>query len=187
MSRRSLPLLLALLLGLASPARADDAADRAREHNKAAKKLFSVGLFDQAAKEYTRAYQAKPLPVFLFNLAQCHKRIPGREHVERAMFYFKSYLANEPGSPMREDIEAEVIRLDRQLRSFPAPPPTTAPIGPSSGPTPPPPPPRRTPVYKRWWFWTLIGAAVAGAAAGAAAGMTHNNGPGTNYTGNTVP
>jgi hypothetical protein len=175
----TLPLTLALLLGIAGPARGDQAADRARQHNQAAKKLFSVGLFDQAAKEYTKAYQAKPLPVFLFNLAQCHKRVPGRVHLERAVFYFKSYLQNEPGSPMREDIEGEIVRLERQLRALPVPaPPTSIAVDPGVG---PPPPPRSKPIYKRWWFWTLIGAAVAGAAVGTAAGMTHSSGPGTDY------
>ncbi len=174
--------LVALLLLLAAaPAHADDAAARARQHNQAAKKLFSVGLFEQAAAEYTRAYQAKPLPVFLFNLAQCHKRLTGRKHLERAIFYFKSYLQNEPASPLREDIEAEIGRLVKQLRETPEPAPTTAPIGPSSTPVPPPPPPVSRPIYKRWWFWTLIGAAVAGAAAGAAAGTTHKSGPATDY------
>lgn len=176
---RSLLGLLVLLAAL--PAHADDAADRARQHNQAAKKLFSVGLFEQAAAEYTKAYQQKPLPVFLFNLAQCHKRLAGRAHVERAIFYFKSYLQNEPASPMREDIEAEIAKLRRDLDALPPPrlTPTTVPVGPASIPVTPP--PRATPIYKRWWFWTLIGAAVAGAAAGAAAGVTHRSGPEVGY------
>jgi hypothetical protein len=83
---------------------------------------------------------------------------------------------------MREDIEAEIAKLRRDLDALPAPrlTPTTVPVGPTSTPVPPP-PPRSTPIYKRWWFWTLIGAAVAGATAGAVAGTTHRSGPAVNY------
>jgi hypothetical protein len=155
--RRSLALVLAIVL-VCPPlaAGADDAAARARAHNKNAKQLFSLGLFEQAAAEYMRAYRTRPLPVFLFNLAQCHKRMVVREHLERAIFYFRSYLANEPATPMRAEIEAEIAKLRRQLAAFAA----TMPA--ATQPTE-----RPRPIYKRWWFWTLIGAAVAGAAVGA--------------------
>jgi len=157
--RRGTALAFTLLLvaGLPLEGRADPAADRARAHNQSAKRLFSVGLFEQAADEYTRAYQAKPLPLFLFNLAQCHKRLAGRPHLEKAIFYFKSYIANEPGTPMREEIEKESGRLERKLRAMPSSAPV---VGGTDTPR------RGAPVYKRWWFWTLIGAAVVGAAVG---------------------
>jgi len=174
---RRLLFAVPLLLGLAalSPAASADVV-RAREHNQTAKRLFSLGLFEQAATEYTRAFQEDPRPAFLFNLAQCHKRLPGREHLERAIFYYKSFLQNDPTSKLREHVEGELARLERQLRAL-------APLALKDT----RPSPKRTPIYKRWWFWTLIGAAVAGATAGTVVAATRSDGPATHYTLTTNP
>jgi tetratricopeptide (TPR) repeat protein len=155
--------VVALLCVAGAASAQEDAGERAKRHNQAAKKLFSLGQFEKAAAEYEKAYEAKPHAVYLFNLAQCHKRIGGRTHLEKAIFYYRSYLANEPASPMREDIEAEIVKLGKQLASAP-------PL--AVGKPPPPRPPRSTPppIYKRWWFWTIVGAVVAGAATGVAVG-----------------
>jgi tetratricopeptide (TPR) repeat protein len=70
----------------------DPATEKAKAHNAIAKKLFDLGLFAKAAKEYQLAYKAKPIPAFLFNLAQCYKRMGKAEQLERAIFFFRSYL-----------------------------------------------------------------------------------------------
>jgi tetratricopeptide (TPR) repeat protein len=141
----------------------DEAREKARLHNARAKRLFNLGLFGQAAVEYMKGYKAKPAPAFLFNLGQCHKRIHRRRNMEKAVFYFKSYLQNVPESPMRQEVEAEIKKLELQLKLMPAPrrpkekkPPVVI---------------KTTPFYKRWWFWTLVGVAVAGGAVGTAVAM----------------
>lgn len=128
----------------------DPAREKARRHNARAKKLFNLGLFEQAAVEYEKAYGAKPVPAFLFNLAQCHKRISRKKNIERAIFYFKSFLNNVPDTPMRVDIEDEIAKLRRGLATLER--RDKKPAG--------------KPFYKRWWFWTAVGAAVAGATVG---------------------
>lgn len=139
---RLFALLLAGLIALqAAPALADPASERAKHHNELAKKLFNLGLFREAAEEYRKAYEAKPAPAFLFNLAQCHKRMTTAENLERAIFYYRSYLNNVPDSPVRADVEAEIEKLERELKVIRRPPP----------------------FYKRWWFWTVIGVAVTSA------------------------
>lgn len=128
--------------GDAKPATGEklDARERARLHNQMAKKLFNLGLFQEAAEEYEKAYRAKPAPAFLFNLAQCYKRISRKDTIEKAIFYFKSYINNEPETLMRPDIEKEIAKLERELKELSRPPP---------------------PFYKRWWFWTAVGVGVA--------------------------
>ena len=138
--------LLVSLLGAPSTSRADIATEQAKLHNEAAKKLFSLGLFQQSAEEYQKAYEAKPLPAFLFNLGQCYKRMTSAENLRRSIFYFRSYLQNEPESPARAAIESEIARLEHTLRLAEQ--------------------PRPKPIYKKWWFWTIIGVAVTGAAVG---------------------
>ncbi len=148
-------LLVSLLLGATAAAeppvkpeepRLDAAAQKAKQHNEVAKKLFNLGMFDQAAAEYLRAYQAKPVPAFLFNLAQCYKRMTTVDQLKKSIFYFKSYLKNDAYSPMAGEIRKEVTRLEARIKELQRP----------------------SPFYKRWWFWTAVGVAVAGAAVGTA-------------------
>jgi hypothetical protein len=152
------------------PKRAEDEAkEKARLHNARAKRLFNLGLFGQAADEYTKAYQAKAAPAFLFNLGQCHMRIKKRRNIEKAVFYFKSYLQNVPDSPMREEVEQEIQRLELQLKLMPAPKKPKEPEDKK-----PPVVVKKTPAkpfYKKWWFWTIVGVAVAGATVGTAVAM----------------
>jgi tetratricopeptide (TPR) repeat protein len=172
----ALRLLLAALLsagfslGAAGVGRAlaDEATERAKEHNKIAKKLFNLGFFEAAAGEYEKAYEAKPVPTFLFNLAQCYKRMhemappPGR-NIERAIFYYKSFLQNAPDSPFRERVEEEIRQLERRLAELRRPPP----------------------FYKRWWFWTIVGVAVGGVAVGTALAVRPKDEQPYNATGGT--
>ena len=148
-TRRLLPVAVVASLLVAAPALADPATERAKAHNQQAKKLFSLGRFAEAAQEYNRAYVAKPVPVFLFNLAQCYKRLGAVEDLRKAVFYYRSYLRNEQFTPMRESVEEEIAKLEHQIKE-------------SSRPPPPP------PFYKRWWFWTVVGAVVVGATVGTA-------------------
>jgi tetratricopeptide (TPR) repeat protein len=76
-SRRAcLVAIAALVLAGARPAQAEDRAARAaRAHFQRAEKAFSMGKFDEALKGYEDAYEAKPLPGLLFNIAQCHRNL----------------------------------------------------------------------------------------------------------------
>ncbi len=149
MRPRRLALLAGLLLGVAAPARADNVAE-ARRLNAEAEKLFNVGLFREAAEMYQRAYVARAIPDFLFNIAQCYRRLPGTADLEKAVFYFESFITNAPASPQRLEAEEQITSLRREIAV------------------------RRgghRPIYKRWWFWTLIGAAVVGATVGTAVAL----------------
>ena len=139
-----LALVFACLLHAPSFSLAEDATARAKLHNEMGKKYFSLGLFHEAAEEYKKAFQAKPDPAFLFNLGQCHKRLTRVHELNKAVFYFKSYLNNAPFSPFRQDVEEEIAKIERQIRELQRPPP----------------------FYKRWWFWTVVGTVVAGATVG---------------------
>jgi hypothetical protein len=154
-----------------SPAQADQATALARRHNVEAEKQFSLGHFREAAAAYEKAYQARPVPEFLHNLGQCYKRMPARENLDRALFFFESYLNNAPNTPSRKDVEAEIAGLKRQievLRRSRVRGGHLAPTPAVSG--------RRAvqpaPFYRRWWFWTVVGAVAVGAAATAAAVAT---------------
>ena len=81
----------------------------------AAKRLFSEGnvffdsgQFDKALAAYTMAYETKPLPGLLINIAQCHRNL---RNYERSLFFYRKYLIEEPETPRRAAIEAVIEEM----------------------------------------------------------------------------
>ncbi|HZI12703.1 MAG TPA: tetratricopeptide repeat protein, partial [Myxococcus sp.] len=84
---------------------------------------YDVGDFGKALKDFTEAYRLKPLPGFLFNIAQCHRQLG--QH-SRAAFFYRRYLALVPEASnapvvaeLAQEMEArakeqEARRLERQ-------------------------------------------------------------------------
>jgi tetratricopeptide (TPR) repeat protein len=148
------------LLALVGPAHAEDAATkRARTSYAKGEKLFALGRFDEALEAYEAAYDAKPLPGFLFNIGQCHRNLGD---LDAAIFSFQKYLELAPDADnhdsvldLIEDLEEQKEREEAEARDkkLQAPPRTRDER------------PRR-PLYKKWWFWT--GVAVVAVAGGTA-------------------
>jgi len=190
-----------IVASLAAPA--SRAAGGGIDDEKEARRLFehaelefNVGKFPEALADYQSAYEAKPLPGFLFNIAQCYRNTG---NFERARFFFRRYLALEPHAPNRHRVDELIAEMSRQLEAKQAeaaaapatsPRPVDAkPPDPSDTmpPTPPPPalveaaapsavlvtspapvaPSAHRPAWRRWWFWTGVAVVVAGGVAGA--------------------
>ncbi len=170
--------LCATLL-LARVAYADDPGTRAaKRHFDRGQKLFTLGKFDQALDEYQKAFDASPLPDFLYNIGQCHRNLGD---YEQAIFSFKRFLQLDPEAPNREKVELIIDELEGKLerdgakkrREEQQPPP------------PPPPPPGDKPIYKKWWFWG--GLAVVGVVSGVGIyAATRPDGPPDTNLGNIV-
>ncbi|WP_164008512.1 tetratricopeptide repeat protein [Pyxidicoccus trucidator] len=117
----ALALLGVLLLGLPSPALAVGEADaeaRARARFSEGNLAYDVGDFDKALKSFSEAYRLKPLPAFLFNMAQCHRQLG---QFSRAAFFYRRYLSLEPdvasASAVRELVqEMETREREQQAR-----------------------------------------------------------------------
>lgn len=149
--------LCALCFVIAAPrvARADDPATRAaKRHFERGEKLFALGKFDEALDEYQKAFDAKPIPDFLFNIGQCYRNLGD---YNQAIFSFKKYLKLEPDAPDREKVEKLIGDLEEKRDRG---------EGEKLVKKPPPPPPKSEgkPFYTKWWFWT--GVAVVGVAGG---------------------
>src|SRR5688572_8188229 len=105
---------LAVGLGPVPAARADDAATRAaRHHFQKGEKLFALGRFDEALDQYEQAFEARPLPAFLFNIGQCHRNLG---NFEQAIFSFRKYLRQLPDADNREAVEALIDELAARQR-----------------------------------------------------------------------
>ncbi|MCA9669545.1 MAG: hypothetical protein KC503_28315, partial [Myxococcales bacterium] len=97
-----LPLLLLLALSGVAGAQASggEATRAARAHNAAAREHFKRGEYAKAAGRYEQAFKARPLPVFLYNIAQSLKRLGDLLQKKRALVYYDRYLALvAPGAP----------------------------------------------------------------------------------------
>jgi tetratricopeptide (TPR) repeat protein len=101
-----------LIFLLASAAHAEDRA-AAREHYMKGTKLFKLGHYEDAVKEYDLAYQAKDDPVLLYNIAQAH-RLAG--HTKDAIFYYKAFLRKSPGNPHTAEVETKIAELQKLLK-----------------------------------------------------------------------
>ena len=156
----------------------------ARAHYEQAVAHYNLDEFAPALAEFREAYRLKPDPSFLFNIAQCHRKLG---EIDAALDFYRKYLRNLPNAPNRADIERMIAELRARQASAPAATPPPAPEAPVT-PAPPPaapaavvdttPAPRAdvlvatpapeapeapAPIYRRWWFWTTVGAVVVGA------------------------
>jgi hypothetical protein len=132
-----------------SPAGSEDSPDKAlneaKEAFEAAQLLFVRAEYADAAERFLAAYQHKPFPAFLFNVAVSYEKA---KQLEKAKEYFEKYLASDPNA---SDAAQVKLRLDviNKLLAPPPPPAAAAPASPSppaagappAGATPGTPPP----------------------------------------------
>ena len=172
-----------LVVLAARVATADDTAvAEARLHFERGEKLYALTRFSEAIDEYQKAFDAKPLPDFLFNIGQCYRNLGD---YDAAIFSYRKYLKLAPDAPNREQVEQLIVELEaRRDRS------DTGRLGLRRSDDRPPPgrPGDREPdrpVYKQWWFWT--GIAVLGVAGGVVTyEVTRSPGPPSTSLGNIV-
>ena len=121
-STRSLPrsglaltLLGLLLLGIPSSARAEDSAveTQARTRFTEGNLAYDVGDFDKALKAFSEAYRLKPLPGFLFNMAQCHRQLG---QYSRAAFFYRRYLSLVPDAASAPVVRELVQEMEARAR-----------------------------------------------------------------------
>ncbi|WP_223642014.1 tetratricopeptide repeat protein [Corallococcus sp. EGB] len=117
--RKALGLVLALALGTPFPGVAADATvsaseTQAREKFSEGNLAYDLGEFDRALKAFSEAYRLKPLPAFLFNIAQCHRQL---NNPSRAAFFYRRYLALSEGEPANADTVRELTaEMDTKAR-----------------------------------------------------------------------
>ncbi|MGB8296483.1 MAG: tetratricopeptide repeat protein [Polyangia bacterium] len=104
--------LLAALV-LASPALgADSATEQARQHYEIGTQQYDLGHWDDAIREFEKAYELRPDPSFLYNLAQAYRR---KGDNKRALDLYKNYLVKVPKTPQRTEIEERISGLQKQI------------------------------------------------------------------------
>lgn len=192
-------LVLGLVVALGGVAAADDAA-AAKRFFVSGSKHFDLGEYAEALSDFKEGYRLKDDPVFLYNIAQCHRLLNQNTDALRA---YKTYLRRAPNASNRGEVERKIAAIedaqaaankatttppnqvlppDSHAASEPAATmPTTntatatapATSGPTSNALTASPPPRdeRQPVYKKWWLWTAVGVVAVGAGLGVGLGL----------------
>lgn len=127
----------------------EHSASQAKKHYEEGTKAFNLGEFPRAIAEFKAAYNAKPDPLLLYNIAQSF-RLAGDP--AQALFFYRSFLRNMPDAPNRKEVEGRIRTLERQVErqeserkrdaNAVVPPPVTAPD--SGGAVTGPPPARAT-------------------------------------------
>ena len=98
--------LAALLLsGRVAQARTGGEARDAFEEGAAS---FRLGKYQAAIGAWQHAYELRPDPVFLFNIAQAYRLAEDGAH---ALEFYRRYLAAAPTSPNRAEVERRIEQL----------------------------------------------------------------------------
>ncbi len=161
----------------------------AREAYKEGQRLVEQAEYKRALAAFKRGYAFYEDPVFLFNIAQCHRLLAEREP---AVKNYRAFLERVPDPPNLADIQRWLAQLDRQIevdRKHTAAtqaaedrpvPQGTEPAGrPVEDDKPPPEP---VPTYKKWWPWTILAVGVVGIGLGVGLGLGLRGPPPFNET-----
>jgi hypothetical protein len=118
--KRTVLVFVAMMGGLlASPgveAAPDEATVKlARSHFDRGNAAYNLGKFEEAIGWFTRAYEAWPVPDFLYNIAQSY-RLAG--NCPQALFTYRRYLSikeHEKGDPLGRDERAQIEQFIKEL------------------------------------------------------------------------
>jgi len=108
-------IVVALALGHAPSARADEAADQFKVHVQRAKVHYDLGEYDEAADEYIQGYRIKPVAGALFNTAQAYRQA-GK--YAKAQQFYRSYLREaspEALASTKPVVEKAIKELDELI------------------------------------------------------------------------
>lgn len=170
--------------GAAQAAPDESQLAEAKQHYAAATKFYDLAEYEGALREFKEAYRAVEDPAFLFNIAQCHRKLG---HTQDAITFYRNYLRRAPHAANRAEVERRIAELER-APAGPPPPGDTPPAAADARvaplvldlPAPTPTTPRQTeqtlvvapapaaapetPFYRRGWFWVVTGVVVAATA-----------------------
>ncbi len=111
---------IALVLLLALPALAQiaplpsqqDASAIAKARYEKGMAHFQLEEYDKAILEWEEGFRTRPVPEFLYNLAQAYRlsKVP-----ERALTLYRRYLSMKPNAPNRGEVERHIVQLEKAV------------------------------------------------------------------------
>ncbi len=157
-------------------------AAQARAHFERGRTFFEVDEYRKAITEFKAGHIEKPDPAFLYNIAECHRRLG---EVSEALLFYRRFLATAPAGdktrPVVEQRIADLKTIADEPKPVPgdtpapaadgalalnAPPPTGAPDAVLVEKPAPAPAAEARAFYTRPWFLVTVGAVVAASVIG---------------------
>jgi hypothetical protein len=126
---RRIALVVFICNGSFSSLHAEQTSPRnlAKTHYQLGRAHLERGEFADAIREFETGYKLKPLPLFIYNIAQV-ERVAGQ--TQKALEDYERYLNAEPRAPDRAEVERWIALLRQRLQEAPTPanpaPPATA-------------------------------------------------------------
>ena len=113
--------VLGLVSGLALAAiAASPVEDKvlAKQHFEAGARHFDLAEYEKALEDFKEAYRLRPDATFLYNIAQCHRKLG---HVDEALTFYRNYLRRAPEAPNRGEVERRLQELEAEQQATQAP------------------------------------------------------------------
>jgi iron complex outermembrane receptor protein len=105
---------LCLLVAAPAIARAEDDAAEARTLYDRGMAHFRLEEYDQAIEKWQAGFRLRPVPEFLYNIAQAY-RLSKRN--EKARSFYKKYLDMEPEAPNKAQVLKHIATLDKAIEA----------------------------------------------------------------------
>jgi tetratricopeptide (TPR) repeat protein len=86
----------------------------AKTHYGRGTSYYNLGRYREALAEYEAAYLAVQDPPFLFNIAQCYRKM-GKD--QEALGAYRSYLRVAPNAPNRSEVQRRIAELEQDTRA----------------------------------------------------------------------
>ena len=147
-------------------------AAQARVHFERGRTFFEVDEYRKAIAEFKAAHIEKPDPAFLYNIAECHRRLG---EVSDALLFYRRFLAATPAGdktrPIVEQRIAELKTVADEQNPGGSPPGSDDTLALNAPPPEgeatlliqqPGPPAEASPFYTRPWFLITVGAVIVG-------------------------
>jgi tetratricopeptide (TPR) repeat protein len=107
--------VLVVLMSSLSMARAGETAPAVKELYDSGRRNYNLGHFEEALKDFEKAYQLKDDPAFLFNIGQCQRNARRYEEAARS---FRAYLRESTGISVatREQVQKLIAEMENAIR-----------------------------------------------------------------------
>jgi hypothetical protein len=97
----------------AEPGSAEDEEEQAAKHFAKGRKLYGEGNYKQAIEELLKAYELRPAPPILLNIARTYEKLGDKKN---ALKFYKEFLLKARNvDPNRPQVEAVVKELEKQV------------------------------------------------------------------------
>jgi iron complex outermembrane receptor protein len=105
-------LALALLMAPLARAQTDDRAAQAKQHYEAGMARFQLEEWDAAIEEWQAGFRIKPVPQFLYNIAQAYRL---SKRWEKSLSFYQKYLRMDPKAPNKAEVERHIAQLNKAI------------------------------------------------------------------------